>query len=297
MTDSDLSAFLIPKVVWKEGMATVFLTTVNDFECAIDRIALSDGTALRTRTADDDPPFASFVNDFLFGRKKPTHVVESTLATDKFQDAASIAIQAADRVLLALRLLKETPIFLGSRRAYQPGVIGSARTLPTRDAYYLLTGISIYREAYALNSAEIPVFREIYGGLARHFSRAADVAFRRFDLAQTRSLKEDKLLDYWVGLESLFAKQGETQELSYKFALRIAHYIGDSPTDRLSAFNDMREAYVVRSKVVHGEATSQGVDNATVLTERALRDSLRRAALEGQLPDIQSLDNKAASGR
>jgi hypothetical protein len=55
-------------------------------------------------------------------------------------------------------------------------------------------------------------------------------------------------------LEALFLTGGEKQELKYRLALRAAHFIGKSVEERRHYFDSLREAYDLRSKIVHGDA-------------------------------------------
>jgi hypothetical protein len=78
-----------------------------------------------------------------------------------------------------------------------------------------------------------------------------DLALDRLTDAFDRKRDEDKLIDYWVGLESLFAPDAN-QELKFRAALRIAAFIGKTAEERLSIFEEARASYDWRSATVHG---------------------------------------------
>lgn len=151
--------------------------------------------------------------------------------------------------------------------------------------------------AYILERKDLPSIKAILARLSTsQRSHQLDLAIRRFNQGIERDLYEDRLIDHWIALEALFAKEGETQELSFKFSIRIAHYVGTSAQARLELFGSMRTAYTIRSKVVHGVNVNRASE-AAMQTEEALRRALRRVALGGGVPDLDDLDRKAASGR
>lgn len=79
-----------------------------------------------------------------------------------------------------------------------------------------------------------------------------ELAFKRWSDTAERLNIEDKLVDYWVGLESLFAADSN-QEVKFRASLRIAAFLGETPENRKEIYNDMRNSYDWRSAIVHGE--------------------------------------------
>jgi hypothetical protein len=123
-------------------------------------------------------------------------------------------------------------------------------------------------------------------------SRALD----RFNLAYERARDEDKLIDFWVALEGLFLR-GEMGELSFKGAVRIAHYLGQSPAERWRLYQDAKKAYAVRSKIVHGERVKEtDLETVPLRIEEMLRLVLRAVVLDPKSLDLASLDERAVRG-
>jgi hypothetical protein len=77
-------------------------------------------------------------------------------------------------------------------------------------------------------------------------------AIQRFNLCDERASDDDRLVDSWIALESLLSKGDERGDLSYRVALRLATFLGDSPADRQAIRDLAKRSYVLRSKVVHG---------------------------------------------
>jgi hypothetical protein len=74
-------------------------------------------------------------------------------------------------------------------------------------------------------------------------------ALRRWNDACDRERDDDRLVDAWVGLETLF---GDDSEVTFKLALRMAAVLRTESQDREALFRDVKKAYGGRSKVVHG---------------------------------------------
>ena len=100
------------------------------------------------------------------------------------------------------------------------------------------------------------------------------LALARWQDGTNRTRPEDQLLDYWIGLEALFASDGRG-ELRFRTSLRIAAYLGKSADERVALYKEMRDSYDARSDLVHGEVPK---GNVTALAART-RDSLRRSLI------------------
>ena len=107
------------------------------------------------------------------------------------------------------------------------------------------------------------------------------LALKRFGDTAERMSAEDKLIDYWIALESLFAPESSS-EIRYRAALRIASYLGEGE-ERSKIYRDVGLSYDFRSAVVHAnrgrlanlekKATLAGIMGRT-------RGYLRRALLK-----------------
>ena len=75
------------------------------------------------------------------------------------------------------------------------------------------------------------------------------LALKRFGDTAERMSAEDKLIDYWIALESLFAPESSS-EIRYRAALRIASYLGEGE-ERSKIYRDVGLSYDFRSAVVH----------------------------------------------
>lgn len=109
-----------------------------------------------------------------------------------------------------------------------------------------------------------------------------DLPFTRWFGAADRLYDSDKLIDYWIGFESLFSPDS-TQEVKFRVSLRIAAYLGKTADEKETIYHDMRLSYDWRSAVVHGNPVEQKrLDKRATLqvTTGKTRAYLRRALLK-----------------
>lgn len=132
---------------------------------------------------------------------------------------------------------------------------------------------------YLLGPADGDALRDLY---ARYLVGPAEPAYRlavrRFNLANDRASDEDRLLDYWIAFETLFAPDS-TQEIRFRAALRIARFVGQLREDRERLFEELKASYNLRSDVIHGGLPASkrraGTPEVVGQTRTILREALR----------------------
>jgi len=115
-----------------------------------------------------------------------------------------------------------------------------------------------YFGEYHLEKNEVPDFKKFFKEFNKNKPTFLDIPLRYFNYAHIRERPEDKLIDYMIAFESLFIK-GEV-ELSYRLSLRVAAFLGGNQKEKGRVFNLMREAYNLRSKIVHGSSYSKNIE-------------------------------------
>lgn len=114
--------------------------------------------------------------------------------------------------------------------------------------------------------------RKAGGGFKVRVANAA----RRLFYAETRTKLEDALVDLMISAESLY--QEDTQELSYKMPLNAALWADGDDREKMRVFDTFRQAYKLRSNVVHGSTVSvEKVRDVVELVKPVLRDGIRKA--------------------
>jgi len=74
----------------------------------------------------------------------------------------------------------------------------------------------------------------------------------RLRIGQERRIQEDSIIDYVIGLESLFGYKIK-DEITKQIAYRIAFFLTDIFQERKEIFDDIIDIYSLRSSIVHGE--------------------------------------------
>ncbi|MEW6164758.1 MAG: hypothetical protein AB1642_06825 [Pseudomonadota bacterium] len=114
---------------------------------------------------------------------------------------------------------------------------------------------------------------------SRHFLA---IAVRRFALAMSRPSLDDKLIDLMICAEAIFLRV-DMNELTYKLAHRAALLLGETPTQQADIFKFIKEAYAMRSKVVHGNKSyardPKDAEQLSLIIAK-LSDYLRQALLK-----------------
>jgi Apea-like HEPN len=81
-------------------------------------------------------------------------------------------------------------------------------------------------------------------------------ACRRLFYAETRLKPEDALLDMVIAAESLYLDESAQGELTFRMSLNAALWSQGSNADKRDVNQDFKDAYRLRSKIVHGSTAS-----------------------------------------
>ncbi|MDB5098203.1 MAG: hypothetical protein JWM80_2624, partial [Cyanobacteria bacterium RYN_339] len=142
-----------------------------------------------------------------------------------------------------------------------------------------------------INDVDATQVLKVYRALGNgpNVSRAK-LALERWSDAFERLSDDDKLVDYWIGLESLFIGV-DTGELSYRAALRIAWFLGADATDRRRLQKEMKSSYGARSKIVHGSGKRpKDFESIFGQTELALHSALMKVILMSEQFDPETIE-------
>jgi hypothetical protein len=171
--------------------------------------------------------------------------------------------------LTALRLLHAGAVGFGFIKYEQEALFGKRMGWTTNDGSHGY----LHGNPYDLREQDLKDLRDIRRNL-KHVEQdhRFAIALVRLMGAYSKPFGGERLIDYWIALESLMMPDAEG-ELSYRVSLRTARLVADAP-DRGRAYDFLRTSYSERSKFVHGSKAS--VDAQKV---RATEDYLRRVLL------------------
>jgi hypothetical protein len=193
--------------------------------------------------------------------------------------------QLLESVLSALRLLKSGAVGFGFMKHEVQDLFGKVMSWTMT---YAGQGY-IVGSSYDFRHQDLDALRAIIRNL-EHVAKDTrfSIAMNRLMGAYIKPFGGDRLIDYWIALESLMIPDG-TSELTYRVSLRTAHLV-TPPPDRQAAYDFLRDSYGERSKFVHGSKAA--VDPKTVsATEDYLRRVLRHCVDNRTVPSAQDLDS------
>lgn len=120
-----------------------------------------------------------------------------------------------------------------------------------------------------LDKSEVQPFANFFNKIYKTSLEKYDLAIEYFNKSYTEPYTpRDSFLDLMITLEDLFLK-GTNQELSYRISMRMAYVLGKDKEDRKNIFDFIKDAYNLRSKIVHGEKSDK-LDNQKFLELREL---------------------------
>ena len=124
-------------------------------------------------------------------------------------------------------------------------------------------------EIYTVERSEIQSFINFFKDFYKISFSEFNLAIEYFNKSYIEPYTpRDSFLDLMIALENLFLKKTH-QELSYKLSIRMAYILGVDKKDRINIFNFMRDAYNLRSKILHGEKSDK-LNNKKFLELRKL---------------------------
>ncbi|MHA1389118.1 MAG: hypothetical protein ACTSR9_11855 [Candidatus Thorarchaeota archaeon] len=85
-----------------------------------------------------------------------------------------------------------------------------------------------------------------------------ELAMKRFNMSYERPQFKDTLIDLMIAFEALLV-QREKKGIGATIARRVANLIADSDEERQNIFDEIHDAYYVRSKIVHGDQNKEVV--------------------------------------
>jgi len=124
-----------------------------------------------------------------------------------------------------------------------------------------------------------------------------DLSLRRWNVTSVRHSDDDKLIDYWVALESMFLRERE-QSKQNKAAIRIAVCLSNDAAERIAICDAIWESYGCRSALVHAdehELRQYNVHEVVQRTREYLRQALVKAVNTGPFDPTKLADSSLES--
>ena len=192
-------------------------------------------------------------NEIAFSINVPLkYVLQVIIEAPKIRDKEEIKVASADilfeKVVCAMRLFKEGWIDYPFVREKHSSMLssgvsyGKSRAIPS-----VPMGLS-----YKLTNNEVEDFKIFYKRVKKKID-CSKITLKRFNETYRRVSVEDKLVDYMISFESLYLTDEDISEMGYKLAHRASLLLYREETKRKQTFLEMKKAYSLRSKIVHGK--------------------------------------------
>ena len=252
-----------------------------------DSIEIDKGIRIRRLLSDEIEPWLN-PSIPLFGNIVPGQVLtEVRTAIEVTTESTS-----NDRGLLqpdqskfkdiidTLRLVTDSDIIVLFTQTQSHGGPGlhATQTVPTSIPYWRAFGpLIIINEEQS--SQLVKLYHQIKDSIN---AEKISLARTRWSITSERLTLEDKLIDCWIGLESLFTPDS-SQELSFRASLRIATFLAPAGIERQRMYSDIRTSYEWRSALIHGDSARFAnlskrltLSDATSIVRGALRNAILR---------------------
>ncbi len=213
----------------------------------------------------------NYLNMMLLASNGKSSFIEVTTHEIIQSDFLSINMNHVDLIrnlVLYLRLFKQGDICIINYIPESDNLItsgGGTMTIGNRIPF------SSIKKQYIFNKSDLKEFQAFYKefiAVLDNFPNYISLAISRYNDIWFRKKVEDIIVDLIIAFESLFLSNNP--EISFRLAFSVAHFIGKSTQERKEIYTTMKDAYDVRSKIVHGSS------------------SRSKSKVIGKLPDIIS---------
>lgn len=220
-------------------------------------------------------------------------LLPSAFFTEDRPSSAANRLEGADMLAQCVVPVRE---FLQALRLFAPGHLHAGetfvlvpmppdwKTVASIRASDMAVDYSSLREdgkTFTLSSAEMPAFGEFRTAISPILQRLESYPAAVFALSlyATDDGERANFSAAVTALEALLSKSEETEGLTYRLSMRLANLLGHSPEARKSRFAEMKKAYGIRSRIVHGSPIATKSNSSPLDILPTLRETLRRVLL------------------
>ena len=156
---------------------------------------------------------------------------------------------------------------------------------------------------FLLNENDAKNLKKLWKSVAEGANKdKVQLALKRFGDTAERLSTEDKLIDYWIALESLFASDASSK-IGRRVSRRMASFLGERG-ECMEIRQDVQLSYRFRSAIVHGnrkqlanlEKKKAKLADVTERTRGYLRQALLKILESNEAFDPRNIEHKLLSG-
>jgi hypothetical protein len=244
------------------GRKIIWLSPLLNVRLSLDSIEISPGLRLRRLTTDELEGWLNSTSPILATQWPFPGLIDLQCAVEVSReippDAPLELLQSAD---IIGRLIDVLRLFTG-RNVYilftQLQSLGGGHLPFQQTSQSWVPSLRLPSETAIIDDDSSQKMINLWNHLqvsqnAKHIK----LALTRWSATAERLTDEDKLVDYWIALESLFTSDS-SQEVTFRASLRIAAFLGQTADERESIYSDIRHSYNWRSAIVHGDTINPG---------------------------------------
>jgi len=200
-----------------------------------------------------------------------------------------------ENVLTLLRLFKEEVV--GFNLIVQPLCSAPSYGMTAEHLkHYQLWLPKQFKEKYKLLKNETGELQAFFVDFWRRDFQAFSLALDYFNKSYIEPYIRDSLLDLVICLENLYLRKEEPELKAYKLRLRASYILSTRFEERKNVFEDLKDAYNLRSNIVHGDKIPV-VDYPFLFKIRNYaRESIKKFLKEPSLANSNVLDEIVLRG-
>jgi len=236
-----------------------------------DEIILDKDVLIRSTTSFEDERLTDLYKEYFPRSSYSNYLLQIILRKDTPEiEPGQFLIEADEKIKKAVTIFR---LFKKERIGYNLMVQPLSEELRYGHTTRFLLHQRLWTnekkpEIYTLEKGEVQPFINFFKNFYKIPSKF-NLAIEYFNKSYIEPYTpRDSFLDLMITLENLFLKK-TSQELSYKLSMRMANILGEGQKDRINIFNFIKDAYNLRSKIVHGEKSNK-LDNQKFLELREL---------------------------
>ena len=273
------------ELFYSDRIRLVDTVRLHNFDAEADEIYLEEGLAIKKtpQVVDDRTkiqemryrPHVRFSrSEFVIERKyaKPKLVGDTTPEPNPEQVNREMRESGDlfDLVIKALRILKSSAVYRDHVISTETLTFIPHAGISSRSP--LLENI-VFGNKCVISTKEAEELEIVFNKTKQAKGQPFKIASNRLGFGLERRFDEDRLLDFMIGLESLYLPDGNV-ELTFRLSLRVAFITNQEMAERKQVFKFIKKMYGLRSKIAHGKKYEPTKEDISKI-EEILRQSLK----------------------
>ena len=290
------------ELFYAEKLRYVDTVRLHNFATEVDEIVLEEGLVIRKLPHKVDErtkiqemryrPHVGFTrSDFVTEKKATKPKLVEGISPEPSPKQVNREITESgdlfDLVIKALRILKSSAVYRDHTISTETITFSPSYGITSRSQ---LIEYPLLGNKCVLSANEAEELKTVFKKMKLvEDHQPFKIASNRLGFGLERRLNEDRLLDFMIGLESLYLPDGN-DELTFRLSLRVAFTTSQEMEERKKTFKFLRKMYGQRSKIAHGKKNELTKDDISKI-EELLRQSLKIYLDNSNAFTANNLDN------